>query len=153
MANTYTQLTIQYVFSVKGRENLIDPEHNKELQKYISGIIQNRKSKLIAINNMPDHIHILMGQNPSYSPAKMVQEIKNNSSRFINGKGWFVHRFEWQTGYGAFSYSHSHRDQVVKYIENQQKHHENISFKEEYMNFLNKFEIDFSGEYLFEFYE
>lgn len=153
MANSYTQITIQYVFAVKYRENILQPEYNNELQKYITGIVQNRKSKMLAINNVEDHIHILIGLYPTYSIAKMAQEIKNNSSKFINQKKWYKKKFSWQNGYGAFSYSHSHRPNVIRYIQNQQKHHKKENFKIEYLNFLNKFEIDFKNEYLFEFFE
>ena len=153
MANSYTQITIQYIFAVKGRKNFLLPKYNDELQKYITGIIQNRKSKLLSINNVEDHIHILIGLSPTYSISKMAQEIKNNSSKFINQKKWYPHKFNWQTGYGAFSYSHSHRSAVCKYIENQQIHHQTENFQAEYLNFLNKFEIEFKNEYVFEFYD
>ena len=153
MANSYSQITIQYVFAVKGRQNLLLPKYNDELQKYITGIVQNRKSKMLAINNVADHMHILIGLSPTYSVAKMVQEIKNNSSKFINQKKWYPDRFEWQRGYGAFSYSHSHRDRVIKYIANQQKHHETETFRTEYHKFLTKFDIEYQNEYVFEFYD
>ena len=108
---------------------------------------------MIAINNVADHIHIFIGLSPTYSVAKMIQEIKNNSSKFINQKKWYPDKFEWQKGYGAFSYSRSHRDRVVKYIKNQQKHHETETFRTEYLNFLSKFNIKYKEEYLFEFYD
>ncbi len=152
MANSYTQITVQFVFAVKGRENFLLPKYNDELQKYITGIVQNRKSKMLAINNMPDHIHILIGLSPTYSISKMAQEIKNNSSKFINQKKWYPHKFSWQNGYGAFSYSHSHRSRVIQYIDNQQKHHQKETFENEYYNFLNKFGIEYDDEYVFEFY-
>ena len=153
MANTYTQITIQYVFAVKNRENFLLPKYNNELQKYITGIVQNRKSKMLAINNVSDHIHILIGLSPTYSISKMVQEIKNNSSKFINQKQWYPHKFNWQTGYGAFSYTHSHRPIVIKYIENQQKHHQTENFKTEYFNYLKQNKIEYKNEYVFDFYD
>ena len=117
MANTYTQLHIQIVFTVKGKQNLIPDEHKDELQKYITGIIQNRKHKLLAINNMPDHIHIFIGLHPTMALSDLVRDIKAISSKFISEKKWIRGNFEWQKGYGAFSYSHSHIDNVVKYIQ------------------------------------
>ena len=153
MPNTYTQIYIQYVFAVKGRENQIKPENNNELQKYITGIITKRKCKMLAINNMPDHIHILIGINPTYSVSKLIQEIKAISSGFINDKKWMRNKFSWQTGYGAFSYSRSQIDSVINYINNQQKHHKKKTFKEEYLEFLEKFNIEYDNKYLFEFYD
>lgn len=153
MANSYSQISIQYVFSVKGRQNFLLPKYNDELQKYITGIVQNRKSKMLAINNVADHVHVFIGLNPSYPVAKMIQEIKNNSSNFINQKKWYPDKFEWQRGYGVFSYSRSHRDRVIKYIANQQKHHQTETFRTEYLNFLSKFNIEYKEEYLFEFYD
>jgi len=153
MANSYTQLTVQFVFAVKGRANFLLPRYNDELQKYITGIVQNRNSKMIAINNVSDHIHILIGSSPTYSVSKMAQEIKNNSSKFINQKAWYPHKFVWQTGYGAFSYAKSQRSAVIQYIQNQQKHHQTQNFKTEYLNFLEKFGIEYEDKYLFEFYD
>ncbi|MEA2041771.1 MAG: IS200/IS605 family transposase [Bacteroidota bacterium] len=153
MANSYTQLTIQFVFAVKGRAYFLLPKHNNELQKYITGIVQNRKSKLLSINNISDHIHILVGISPTYSVSKLTQEIKNNSSKFINQKSWYSSKFAWQSGYGAFSYSHSHRDAVIKYIENQQIHHQTENFQTEYLKFLEKFGIEYDEKYIFDFYD
>ena len=152
MPNSYTQIYIHYIFTVKGRQNFIKPEYNNELQKYMTGIIQNRKCKLLAINNMPDHFHILVGQHPSCSVAKLIQEIKSNSSKFINEKSWNREKYSWQEGYGAFSYSRSQINNVIKYINNQQEHHKKMTFKEEYFEFLKKFDIPYEEKYLFEFY-
>lgn len=135
MANTYSQLYIQIVFAVKGRQNLIAHQWKDELYKYITGIISNEGQKLIAINGMPDHIHILIGLKPNKSISDLVRDIKANSSRFINEKRWIKGKFEWQTGFGAFSYSHSHLDKIVQYIKNQERHHVKKSFKEEYVAF------------------
>ena len=153
MANSYTKIFIHYVFAVKYRQAIILPKYNERLQKYICGIVANRKSKVLAINNMPDHIHILISQHPSYSVSKMVQEIKNISSKMINEEKWFSHKFAWQRGYGAFSYASSEIENVKRYIRNQQKHHMQQSFKAEYLELLDKFDIDFDDEYLFEFFD
>jgi len=107
MANTYTQIYIQIVFAVEGRQNLIQPEHNDELQKYITGIVSGQKQKLLAVNNMPDHVHLLVGLNAALSLSELVRDIKANSSRFVNEKPWVGGRFSWQEGFGAFSYSRS----------------------------------------------
>ena len=152
MANSYTKIYIQYVFAVKYRECLLKTNDEK-LQKYISGIITNRKSKMLAINNMYDHIHILISQHPSYSVSKMAQEIKNNSSKMINDEKWFSHKFAWQTGYGAFSYGKSQIQAVKQYIFDQQKHHKKYSFQEEYLKLLEIFSIDFDKKYLFDFFD
>ena len=153
MANSYTQIYIQYIFAVKGRRNFLLQKNNVELHKYITGIVQNRKCKMLAINNVPDHIHMLVGLNPTYSASKLIQEVKAISSGFINNNNWIGVEFHWQAGYGAFSYSRSQIDNVIKYINNQQKHHKKITFREEYLDFLKKFEIEFDEKYLFEFYE
>jgi putative transposase len=116
MANTYTQIYIQIVFAVQGRQSLIRPQHNDELQKYMTGIISGQGQKLIAINNMPDHFHILVGQRPNVALSDLVRDIKAGSSGFINDRRWVLGRFSWQEGFGAFSYSHSQLDAVIRYI-------------------------------------
>ncbi len=153
MANSYTKIYIHYVFAVKYRESLIPPEFSDRLQKYITGIVANRKSKVLAINNMPDHIHILISLHPSYSVSKMAQEIKNNSSKFINEEGWLKHKFAWQSGYGAFSYGQSQIEAVKQYIANQQEHHKKHTFREEYLRLLEIFQIEFDDKYLFNFFD
>ena len=153
MANTYTQITIQVVFAVKYRENVIRKAHRTELYKYISGIISNKKHKLLAINGVSDHIHILFGLNPSIALSDIVRDIKNNSSKFINEKHWMPGHFEWQEGYGGFSYSRSQRSDVINYIENQEEHHKKNTFQSEYLKILNSFEIDFEEQYLFDFWD
>lgn len=150
MADTYSQLYIQIVFSVKGRQNLISKKWKDEIYKYITGIITNQKQKLISINGMPDHIHILVGIKPNIALSDLVRDIKSNSSKFINEQKWINGKFEWQTGYGAFSYGHSQLTPVIKYIENQEEHHKTKTFREEYITFLNLFNIDFKNEYLFD---
>ena len=150
MANVYTQVYLQLVFSPMRHENVIPQKHNEELQKYTTGIIQNRKHKLLAINFMPDHIHILIGYNPSQALPDLVRDIKANSSKFINEKKWLPGRFQWQEGYGAFSYSRSQLDDVIHYIKSQEEHHKRASFKEEYLKLLEKYEVDYDPDYLFD---
>jgi putative transposase len=150
MANTYTQIYLQLVFSPKGRENVISPKHKEELQKYTTGIIQNRKHKLLAINYMPDHIHIFIGYSPSQPLPDLLRDIKANTSKFINENKWLSGRFQWQEGYGAFSYGHSQINDVVQYINTQEDHHKKASFKDEYLKLLEKFDVDYVPEYLFE---
>ena len=149
MANTYTQIYLQLVFAVKGRQSLIRDDFREELHKYITGIIQNRKQKLIAINSMPDHIHILIGFGTTITIADLIHDIKIASTEFIKSNHW-LDKFCWQNGYGAFSYSRSHIDAVIKYIINQQNHHKQKTFKEEYIEFLEKFQIEYKDKYLFE---
>src|SRR5271156_1673643 len=136
MANTYTQIYIQVVFAVEGRQNLIAPEHNDELQKFITGIVSGQKQKLIVINNMPDHLNSLVGLRPDSSLSDLVRDVKAGSSKFINEKRWVTGRFSWQEGFGAFSYSRSQLGAVIRYIQNQQKHHAKKSFREEYVALL-----------------
>jgi REP element-mobilizing transposase RayT len=153
MANTYTQIYIQIVFAVKGRQNLISKENREELHKFITGIVSNRGQKLFAVFAMHDHVHILVSINPNISISDLVRDIKAGSSKFINDKKWMTEKFNWQEGYGAFSYSKSNVDLVVKYILNQEEHHKNKSFKNEYLEFLEKFEIEYDSKYLFEWIE
>lgn len=149
MANTYTQIYIQVVFAVEGRQSLIPAEHNDELQKYITGIVSAQRHKLIAINNMPDHLHLLVGLRPDAALSELVRDVKANSSRFINEKRWVLGRFSWQEGFGAFSYSRSQLGAVIRYIENQQKHHAKKSFLDEYTALLERFEVDYDNRYVF----
>ena len=153
MANTYTQIYIQVVFAVQGRYNMIRKEHKEELNKFITGIIRNKKQKLIAINNMPDHAHIFIGMKPSIALSDLVRDIKNNSSAFINEKKWVRRKFNWQEGFGAFSYGHSQMDAVVKYIQNQEEHHARKTFKEEYLELLKRFHVEYDEKYLFKWVE
>ena len=150
MANTYIQIYVQFVFAVQGRQNLIAPSNRETLQRYISGIIKNNNQKLLAIYVNPDHVHLLVGFNSlNFKISDFVRDIKANSSRFINEKKFLPTRFEWQKGYGAFSYGKSQVNDVINYINNQEKHHHKKSFKEEYIEFLTKFDIDFNQEYIF----
>ena len=153
MADTYTQLYIQLVFSVQGRKSLIPKQYKEDVHKYITGIVQNRRHKLIAINAMRDHIHIFIGLHPSQSIPDLVNNIKTGSTKKIKEQSWSSKEFSWQNGYGAFSYSRSHIDNVVKYIDNQEQHHKKRTFRAEYLDFLKKFDIEYKDEYLFEFYD
>ncbi len=150
MANTYTQIYIHVVFSVQGRQSLIQRERKEELYKYISGIVRNKKQKLIAINGMADHVHIFLGMKPDIALSDLVRDIKNNSSKFVNEKKWIRGRFNWQEGFGAFSYGHSQIDAVVKYIQNQERHHAKRTLKEEYIEMLKKFNVQFDERYVFQ---
>lgn len=153
MANTYSQIYIQIVFAVKGRQNLIMKENREELHKFITGIVTNREQKLLSIFAMPDHVHILVGLKPNISISDLVRDIKAGSSKFINDSKWINGKFNWQEGFGAFSYSKSNLDNVIKYILNQEEHHKKRTFKEEYIDFLKKFEIEYNEKYLFEWIE
>ncbi len=131
MANTYSQIYIQIVFAVKNRNSLIDFSWEDELYKYITGILQNKEQKLISINGMPDHIHMLIGMKPSCNLSDLVREIKKSSNTFINEKEFSKFNFKWQEGFEAFPYSHSQLSNVISYIQNQKQHHKKLSFKEE----------------------
>ncbi|WP_297868098.1 IS200/IS605 family transposase [uncultured Flavobacterium sp.] len=153
MSITYSQIYIHIVFAVKGRKSFIQQSWEEELYKYITGIVQNKGQKMLAINGMSDHIHILIGMKPSCNLSDLVREIKKSSNGFINEKKFCQFKFEWQEGYGAFSYSHSALDNVISYIANQKEHHRKKSFQEEYIDFLKKFEVEYKEEYLFEWIE
>lgn len=146
---TYTQIHIQLIFAVKFRDALIQNHWKNELYKYITGIIRHHNHKLLSINGMSDHIHILVGLRPNQALSELVNQIKSNSSKWINEKRFCNVRFEWQKGYGAFSYSKSQVVDVINYINNQEIHHQKKSFKQEYLDFLNKFEIEYNQEYVF----
>ena len=149
MPNTYTQIYIQVVFAVNGRQSLITPSFKEDLFKYIGGTMRNAGQKLIAINGMPDHVHILIGMKPNVALSAFVKDIKVASSRLINDKGWVRGRFSWQEGFGAFSYSQSHLSKVASYIENQERHHARRSFRDEYLSMLKSFQIEHDERYLF----
>lgn len=147
--STYSQIYIQIVFAVKNRQALISNEWDTELYKYITGIISNKGQKMLAINGVADHIHILIGMKPTCCLSDLVREVKKASNTFIKEKEFTSHKFEWQSGYGAFSYSHSALDNVIKYVNNQKEHHKKKSFKEEYKDFLIKFNVEHEDQYLF----
>ncbi len=153
MPGTFSQIYIQVVFAVKGRENLIGKTWKDELHKYIAGIIKGKDQKPIIINGMPDHIHAFIGLRPSMSISDLVRDVKNNSANFINEKKMVHGKFSWQEGYGAFSYGHSQIDKVYNYILNQEEHHAKKTFKQEYLDFLGKFEVPHDEQYLFEWIE
>lgn len=150
MANTYTQIYIHIVFAVEGRQNLISAEHNEELQKYITGVVSGENQKLIAINNMPDHMHLLIGLRPDSSLSDLVRTIKAASSKFISQRRWVAGRFSWQEGFGAFSHARSQLGTVIRYIENQPRHHAKKSFRDEYVELLEKFNVNYDKRYIFE---
>ncbi len=152
MPNTYSQLYIQIVFAVKGRKHFIKESIREEVQKYITGIVSNKGQKVLAIYSMPDHIHILVSMSPDCKISDLVRDIKSNSSSFVQ-EIISMPSFKWQEGYGAFSYAKSQIDNVVNYILNQQNHHKQKTFKEEYVDFLNNLDIIYKEEYLFEFYQ
>jgi REP-associated tyrosine transposase len=151
MANTYSQIYIQTVFAVQGRQNLISKEHKEELQKYIAGMVANQSQKLLAIHCMPDHAHILVGLRPAMALSELIREIKADSCNFINEKKWIPVRFSWQEGYGAFSYGHSQLTSIIQYIRNQEEHHAKRSFHDEYLQFLKRFNVSCDPKYLFDF--
>ncbi len=153
MPGTFHQVYIQVVFAVKGRENLISETWKTELHQYIAGIIKGKGQKSIIVNGMPDHIHAFIGLKPAMSISDLVRDIKNNSTNFINDRKLVHGTFKWQEGYGAFSYSHSHIEKVYDYILHQEEHHKKKTFKEEYLDFLNKFAVDYDEKYLFEWYD
>lgn len=150
MANTFTQIHIQVVFAVQNRECIILNSWKDELYKYITGIIKQNNHKLLAINGMPDHVHILIGMRPSQSLSDLMQDIKGSSSKWINETKLIRSRFSWQEGYGAFSYSKSHLSRVIKYIENQETHHKKKNFNEEYKEFLEKFDVPYDERHVFQ---
>lgn len=153
MAGTFSQIYIQVVFAVKGRENLLQKPWRDEVFKYMAGIIKGKDQKPIIVNGVSDHVHLFIGLRPVMALSDLVREIKNNTSNFINEKNLVKGKFSWQEGYGAFSYSHSQLDMVYQYIANQEEHHRKKSFREEYIDLLKKFEIEHDEKYLFEWIE
>lgn len=150
MPNTYGQIYLQIVFAVKSRNALINETFREELQKYMSGIINNRKCRLYAIYANPDHVHILIRLHPNIAVSNLVRDIKSNTSKYINDKRFIPFHFQWQDGYGVFSYSASQIDAVVKYILNQPEHHKKRNFKTEYIDILQKFGVDYDEQFLFD---
>lgn len=153
MAGTYSQIYIQVVFAVQGRQNLLQKEWRQEVFKYMAGIIKNKGQKPIIVNGVEDHVHVFVGLKPSKALSDLVRDVKNNSSNFINDHKWVKGRFNWQEGYGAFSYSHSQIGDVYNYIMNQEQHHAQQTFRNEYMDFLRTFEIEHDVKYLFDYVE
>ena len=144
---------LQYVFAVNGRHNLLQKPWRDEVFKYMAGIIKGKNQKPIIVNGVSDHVHVFVGVNTTLTICDLVRDIKNNSTNFINEQKFVKGKFSWQEGYGVFSYGHSQIGQVYNYIINQEKHHTKQTFKEEYLDFLRKFEIEYDEKYLFEWYE
>ena len=153
MPGTFSQIYIQIVFAVRGRQNFIKASFEEEVYKYISGIISEKEQKSLAVNGMPDHVHLLVGLKPSMRISDLVRDIKNNSTNFINKHDWLQNTFSWQEGYGAFSCSQSQFGRVIDYIKNQKQHHQKRTFKQEYLSFLKNYNIAFEEKYLFDFFE
>ena len=149
MSNTYTQLHIQCVFVVKYRDAVVNEEWKERLHQYIIAIVNNNGHKLLAINSMPDHLHLFFGMRPHQSLSDLMRLVKGDSSEWINKEKLTKGKFRWQEGYGVFSYSKSHTDAVIKYILNQEDHHRKQTFLEEYTEMLKKFEVDYEEKYLF----
>ena len=153
MPNTYTQINIHAVFAVKGRENIIYKELMEELCKYMHGIMVNLKQYPLAISGHKNHLHLFFEQNPDTTLSDIVEKVKANSSKWMNLHKKLPGHFEWQRGYGGFSYARSQRNEVIQYIMNQEKHHQEKTFRDEFMAILMNYELDFDHRYLFEFYE
>ncbi len=151
--STYSQIYIQAIYAVRGRDNLISSEWEDRLFKYITGIVQKKGQKMLAINGMPNHIHLLIGMKPSCCLSDLIREVKKSSNEFVNENKFTKFRFGWQDGFGAFSYSHSQLDDVIAYIMYQKEHHRKKTFKEEYNDFLKKFNVEYDERYLFEWNE
>lgn len=148
MANTFTQIYLHIVFAVQNRTSLILPEWKEELYKYITGIVKNNGHKLIAINGVSNHLHIAFGYKPHQLIPELLQDIKANSSKWINEKRFVRGKFNWQAGYGAFSFSHSQINAAIKYINNQEQHHKRKTFKEEYVDMLKKYDVPYDEKYI-----
>lgn len=153
MPNTFSQIYIQYVFAVKGRANLLQKPWREEVFKYMAGIIKSKDQKPIIVNGVEDHVHVFVGLKPTMPIADLIRDVKNNSSNFINEQKFIKGNFSWQQGYGAFSYAHSQIENVFQYIANQEEHHRKKTFKDEYIGFLQKFEIEYNEKYLFDWIE
>lgn len=153
MAGTFSQIYIQVVFAINGRTNLLQKPWHDEVFKYMSGIIKGKNQKPIIVNGVSNHVHLFVGLKPSMSLSDLVRDVKNNSSNFINEQKFVRGKFSWQEGFGSFSYSHSQIDQVYQYILNQEEHHRKRTFREEYLDFLKKFEVEYDEKYLFEWYD
>ncbi len=149
MANTYSQIYIHLVFAVKGRESVIDKSFKNELYKYICGIVTNKKQKVFSINGVADHIHILVSIGPDYSISNLVKDIKVNSTKWINERKFVMGKFQWQEGFGAFSVSQSQISKVATYIDNQEEHHMKTTFRQEYIDFLKSYNIEYDEKYIF----
>ena len=150
MAGTFSQIYIHVVFAVNGRENLLLKPWRDEVFKYMSGIIKGKNQKPIIVNGVANHVHLFIGLKPSMAISDLVRDVKNNSSNFINENKFVRGKFSWQEGFGSFSYAHSQIEQVYQYILKQEEHHRKKTFKEEYLDFLHKFDVEYDEKYLFE---
>jgi len=150
MPGTFTQLYVQCIFAVKGRQKLLNKTWREDVFKYMAGILTNKGQKPIIINGVEDHVHLLIGLTSSVSISELIRDVKNNSSQFINNHNWVRGKFYWQEGYGAFTYSHSQLDMIYNYVKNQEEHHKVKSFKEKYLAFLNKFNVTYEEKYVFD---
>ena len=150
MAGTYSQIYIQIVFAVKGRQNLLLEPWRQDVFKYMTGIVMGKNQKPLVINGVSDHVHLFVGLNTSFVLSDLVRDIKNNTSNYINARQFLTKRFSWQEGFGAFSYGRSQIGRVCRYIENQEKHHRKQTFKNEYTGLLNRFGIPFQEKHLFD---
>lgn len=153
MANTYSQINIHCVFAVKGRENIITKIFRDDLHRYMSGILKNDNAYPLVVGGWKDHVHVFFELHPNLKISDLMRMLKATSSKWINDNKLVRGKFSWQEGYGAFSYSRSQRNDVIKYIMNQEEHHRQKTFKEEYLDLLKKFEIEYKDEYVFEFYD
>ena len=150
MSNTYTQIHIHTVFAVKNRDSLISTEWRERLYQYIISIINDQGHKALAVGGTANHVHILLGLHPTQSLSSLMLKIKQGTSEWINKERFSQFKFQWQEGYGAFSYSKSQLPNVVNYINNQEKHHAKRSFREEYLDLLKKFEVGYNERYIFD---
>lgn len=153
MAGTFSQIYIQYVVAVEGRANLLQKPWREEVFKYMSGIIKGKNQKPIIVNGVSDHVHLFVGLKPAMAASDLIRDVKNNTTKFINEQGFLRGRFSWQEGYGAFSYAHSQMDNVYQYVANQEQHHQKRTFREEYLDFLQKFDVPYEEQYLFSWLE
>jgi putative transposase len=150
MAGTFSQIYIQSVFAVQGRENYLQKSWRDEVFKYMAGIVKNKGQKPIIINGVADHVHLFIGLKPSMAISDLIRDVKNNTTNFINEKKWISGKFFWQEGYGVFSYAHSQIETVYDYIHKQEEHHRKKTFREEYIDFLKKFQVPYDERFLFE---
>lgn len=153
MANTYSQINIHCVFAVKKRENVIDKSFRDDLHRYMSGILKNDNAFPLAVGGWLDHVHVLFELHPDSKISDLMRMLKASSAKWINDNQLVKGKFQWQTGYSAFSYARSQRNDVINYVMNQEEHHRTKTFEEEYLNMLQKFEIEFKDEFIFEFYD
>ena len=153
MANTYTQLNIHAVFSVKGRENTLSSKIRPDLFSFMSGILNRLQCYPLAINGFKDHVHVFFELHPTIAVSDLLEKLKSGSSKWLNEKKLLPGTFNWQKGYSAFTYSRSQRKDVIAYIMNQEEHHKRATFREEYLKLLDKNEVDYDPKYIFEFYD